>query len=358
MKTTEFWVDRRDLANTRIEVGERTCGDGEVVLEIERFALTANNVTYAVGGEAWGYWKFFPAAEGWGRVPVWGFARVAQTKCAELRTGERFFGYLPMGTHLLVRPGRVGVSGFIDGAPHRATLPAVYNQYLRAGPPDPRADAAQMLLRPLFMTSFLIDDFLADNDFYGARGVILSSASSKTALGVAFELARRRSERVEVLGLTSPANVEFVLNTGYYDRVIAYDALETLDSRQPSVFVDVAGDASVLRRVHEHFRDNLRHSCLVGATHWRAAGGGTTNLPGPEPTVFFAPTRIQKRNQDWGAGALERNLAGEWTAFVADAMKWMEVVDVRGVEAMRRCYTDLLAGRAPASQGFVVSPDG
>jgi hypothetical protein len=70
----------------------------------------------------------------------------------------------------------------------------------------------QALLRPLFITSWLIDDFLADNDFFGARVMLLSSASSKTAYGTAFQLAQR--DGIEVVGLTSPGNVAFCESPG------------------------------------------------------------------------------------------------------------------------------------------------
>ena len=56
--------------------------------------------------------------------------------------------------------------GFVDGAAHRRALPAVYN-HSSAAPPipatAPSARPQQALLRPLFTTSFLIDDFLADD---------------------------------------------------------------------------------------------------------------------------------------------------------------------------------------------------
>ena len=83
----------------------------------------------------------------------------------------------------------------MDGAPHRRELSSVYNFYQRCSA-DPlyeaNREAEQALLRPLFTTSFLIDDFLADNADFGAQTVILSSASSKTAYGTAFCIARRR----------------------------------------------------------------------------------------------------------------------------------------------------------------------
>jgi hypothetical protein len=355
---TDLLVDRTDLRDSRLQTREIECVDGEAMFEIERFALTANNITYAVAGDsALGYWKFFPAPDHWGRVPVWGFARVSISRHQDVAVGERFYGYFPMGTHLVVKPQRVGPSGFVDGAPHRAALPPVYNQYTRATG-DRREETAQMLLRPLFMTSFLLDDFLADNDFFGARRVVLSSASSKTSIGLAFELARKRKGRVTVAGLTAPANVEFVKRLGFYDEVVTYADLESLDTNVPSVFVDMAGNADVLRRVHEHFTDALRHSCTVGATHWQDAARAAPTLPGPQPAMFFAPSHIQKRSREWGAGGLERHLAPDWRDFVADSPRWFEVVEHRGGAAMQRAYLDMLEGSTPPSRGILIAPAG
>jgi hypothetical protein len=355
---TDLLVDRTDLRDSRLQSREIECGDGEVLFEIERFALTANNITYAVAGDsAFGYWKFFPAPDHWGRVPVWGFARVSLSKHPDVAVGERFYGYFPMATHLVVVPQRVGSSGFVDGVPHRAALPPVYNHYQRAGG-ERRDEIAQMLLRPLFMTSFLLDDFLADNHFFGARRVILSSASSKTSLGLAFELAHKRKGRVTVTGLTAPKNVEFVRRLGFYDEVVTYTDLESLDTNVPSVLVDMAGNADVLRRVHEHLADALRHSCTVGATHWQDAARTAPTLPGPQPAMFFAPSHIQKRNKEWGAGGLERHLAPDWLDFVADSARWFEVVEHRGPAAMQRAYLEMLEGSTPPNRGILIAPAG
>ena len=58
-----------------------------------------------------------------------------------------------------------------------------------------------MLLRPLFFTSFLLDDQLADDGLVERGPIVISSASSKTALAAAFLLTQR--DGVEVIGLTS-----------------------------------------------------------------------------------------------------------------------------------------------------------
>ena len=57
-----------------------------------------------------------PAAEGFGRVPVWGFARVEASNHPGVAVGQRFYGYWPMSTHLTVTP-KVGKAGFADAAP-------------------------------------------------------------------------------------------------------------------------------------------------------------------------------------------------------------------------------------------------
>ena len=78
--------------------------------------------------------------------------------------GERLFGYLPMSTELVIRPTQVSTGSLTDGSAHRAALPIVYNNYERcSATPGHRVDleAEQMLYRPLFFTSFLIDDRVA-----------------------------------------------------------------------------------------------------------------------------------------------------------------------------------------------------
>ena len=67
-----------NAATATIDSGE--LADGAIRLKVESFSVTANNITYAVVGDGFGYWNFFPAPDGWGRVPVWGFADVAELR--------------------------------------------------------------------------------------------------------------------------------------------------------------------------------------------------------------------------------------------------------------------------------------
>lgn len=362
---TTFQVDRSKLRTTRwVESEREPLADGAVRFHVDSFALTSNNVTYAAFGETMNYWGFFPTGDaGTGCIPVWGFADVIESRCDGVAVGERFYGYWPIADEAVLLPVNVKASGFVDGAAHRRDLHAVYNQYTRCSS-DPgyvaSQEAQQALLRPLFITSFLIDDFLADNDLFGARRVILSSASSKTAYGTAFCIAQRRggASAVEVVGLTSPANLAFTRGLGCYDQVLGYDELTTLPASTPVVYVDFSGSAGLRESIHTHWSDELRYSCSVGGTHWDELGGGK-GLAGPRPVLFFAPAQIKKRMADWGPGGLQQRLADAWKAFmraVGNAEQpWLHVVRGRGRAAIESTYAELLGGASKPSDGHVLS---
>src|SRR2546423_2221683 len=191
----DFLVKRDDLRQCRTVEGETAePGPGQAVLRVSAFGLTSNNITYGVFGEAMSYWDFFPAEDGWGRIPVWGFADVGASRHDGVEEGTRLYGYLPPSSELLVSPDRVDGRGFVDASPHRAALPSAYNGYVRSDA-DAFYDAAyedvQMLLRPLFFTSFLIDDFLEDNGSFGAAVAGLSRAPHQTTPGGALPDAKR-----------------------------------------------------------------------------------------------------------------------------------------------------------------------
>jgi len=226
---------------------------------------------------------------------VWGFADVSLSNVDGIEPGERFYGYYPMASHLSVTPGRVNTNGFSDSAAHRQEMHPLYNQYLRTTT-DPAyqqdTEALQMLLRPLFITSLMIDDFLDDNQFFGAKNVIISSASSKTAYGLAFALSQRANRDYQIIGLTSEANRQFVNSLGIYDQILSYDQCTQLDASVASVYVDMAGSASLRSEIHHHLSDNVVYSCAVGGTHWEDLGGGQ-DLPGARPSLFLLRRKLK-----------------------------------------------------------------
>jgi hypothetical protein len=355
-----FCVAKDDLRRWRWEEGDAPGGDlapGQVLVGVAKFAFTANNVTYARLGDQIAYWRFFPAPESWGYIPVWGLGKVVCSRHPEVREGERVYGYLPMTTHLVLQPGGVRGVRFVDGTVHRLELPRTYNEYVlvdRDPGYDREHENEHLVLRPLFSLSFFCAEFLNEEQFFGARQVIISSASSKTALGLAFLLARGRPEGVEIVGLTSAANAGFVGKRGVYDRVLSYEAISSIPA-DSAVFVDIAGDGAVREAVHRHLGDALRHSARVGFTHWDALAPVATGLPGPAPQLFFTPDHILKRRQEWGAEVLAARLSEAWRGFLGYVKPWLVIQHTTGRAGVERVYREVLDGRTPPEQAHVVS---
>jgi hypothetical protein len=342
---SELRVRRDDLGSCELVEGESPREDleaDEAQLRVERFALTANNVTYASFGDQLGYWRLFPAPEGWGRIPAWGYARVDASRCAALAEGRRMFGLVPMGRYVTVRPAPHPL-GFVDAAPHRAELSPVYNQYLSV---EGEGDDAELVMRPLFGTSVLLDLLLSEDGFGGARTVVLTSASSKTAYGLAHLL---RERPVETIGLTSAPRREWVEGLGLYDAVMTYDEVNGLEAPGGGVLVDFAGDFAVVQGVHEQLGDSLKRSILVGFTH-RQPPAGENPLPGPAPRFFFAPDEIAHRGRE-----LALRYAEAWRDFAPVATRTMRIERVTGGDELVGVYRDLLEGRVDPAVGYVVS---
>jgi hypothetical protein len=334
------------LTETRLTTESLEPADGQALLRILRFGCTANNVTYALLGDMLGFARFFPAPVGWTRVPAWGIAEVVATRAPAVREGERFFGYCPMASEMLLTPHDAPF-GVVDVAEHRASLMPAYNAYRH---PDAESQDEQILLRPLFLLAFLLTEDLVARK---AGAVLLSSASSKTASAIAFLLASRGCA---VTGLTSSRNEQFVRGLGVYDEVAAYDAIDALPRRSVA-FVDVAGNERVRQRVHEHFRDDLIYTGFVGATHLDASAFAAPPALdyGPQPEPVSANALLRERVRATGQDRLDADIAQAWARYVAWSDGWLTVRRAGGPDAVRAAYLDVLAGRVAPNEAHVVS---
>jgi hypothetical protein len=302
-----------------------------------------------------GYWNFFPAEEGWGIIPAWGVGEVIETKHSDVKKGERIYGYFPMASHLVMKAGKVSPHRIVDVAEHRAPLPPVYNNYARlvADPSYDRSlDEARMILFPLYATSFCLYDFLLDNKWFDAEQIILTSASSKTAIGLAYAL-KDDAKAPKVVGLTSAGNVALVESLGLYDTVLRYDAIKNV-AKKPSVIVDMSGDGKVLTALHAHLGDDMRYCSNVGVTHFDSRETGPGYIR-ERSQFFFAPGHIQKRGSDWGPGEFEKRAYAFWLSAALKSRDWLKVERHNGVVALEEIYHELREGRLAPDRGVVAS---
>ena len=362
MQTITLTTNKADITQSRwVEGNAAPLQEGQVRFSIEHFAFTANNATYAAFGNSMKYWDFFPQTDNaWGCIPVWGYARVIESNCTGLSVGDRFYGYYPFANSIVMQPVRVSEAGFFDGAANRQHLHVLYNQYTNVAKDpshNPKFDSLNSLLRPLFITSFLLDDFFADQQFLGAQTMVMSSASSKTAFGTAYALAQRAGPKPKVIGLTSSSNLAFTKNLGLYDQVFAYDQISQLDDSTPTIYLDFSGSAIVRSAVH-HQCKGLVYSCAIGGTHWQDMQSGAT-LPGPTPILFFAPAQVKKRIADWGGAQLQNKIGLAMQGFMMAAANpsaaWMVIEKSQGKAAAQQVYDAVMTGRARPETGLMIA---
>jgi hypothetical protein len=350
-------IDRDRIADAKlVDLPTRPLEDGEARLAVRRFALTANNITYAAFGAVMRYWEFFPGSDGRGRLPVWGFAEIVESRCEGLDAGERLYGYFPAASELIVRPGRITPEAFIDMSPHRAELAAVYNRYVRCAADPGWADErepAQMVLQPLFVTSFLIAEFLRDEAAFGATMISLTSASSKTALALAYLLKKQPIGGVSLQALTSRGNADFVAGLGLYDDVVVYEDVENLPGDTRYCLIDFAGDGGLNTRLHTHLTDQLMANIRVGGAHWQDSAP-VSGLPGPAPQFFFAPDHARERTKAWGPAAFQARYTEDWTGFAGAASSFLDYAEHDGGEGALGVYNALIRGEVPARQAEMI----
>lgn len=360
----EFQVLRNHFSRHRLITSPATedmpsPGAGEIVVRIERFSFTANNITYAAAGDQLGYWQFFPPSEDpddtWGIIPVWGFAEVVASNVDEVPVGDRLFGYFPTASYLTITPAGITDQRLLDGAPHRAKLPIAYNSYTRVSsePGYDRAnDDERMLLWPLYITSYCLWDQLQDNDWYGASQMVVLSASSKTSIGLAYAL-RGDDSAPPVSALTSEHNLELVRELGLYDQCLSYPALTEIDATKATVVVDMSGSGEILGQLHQHLGDNMVHCINVGLTHWSETQPGA-GVNRDRSEFFFAPSHIQKRIKDWGPDEFARKTSAFIQNTATQSRQWLTLRKVSGLHNLEKVYPQVCEGRVPADEGLII----
>jgi hypothetical protein len=261
-----------------------------------------------------------------------------------------------MASHATLEPADVAQGRFRDGAPHRGLAAAPYNEYQRISG-DPAFEGRQgdylILLRPLFLVSWLASIYLSENAFFGAQDVIITSASSKTAIALAY-LLHKSGASIEIIGLTSSRNVPFVKQLGYYDRVVSYDNLDELEpGRTSSVLFDIAGDGELRAKIHALYGNNLRHSAQVGLAHWDAPAQ-TEPPSGPAPTRFFGPDHMAPLREKWGVVEFEQRRRAAALDFINSFGSLLSLRERLAPDNITDTYLEVLNGRAPPEVGYIL----
>ncbi|GAA0859425.1 DUF2855 family protein [Aliiglaciecola litoralis] len=357
---TQVQINKSNLSelNTQVTtIVSADLSDNQLVLKIDSFGFSANNITYALMGDKMGYWGFFPAQSGFGIVPIWGFAVVVHSNHPEIKVGEKVFGYLPMASHLVVTADKVTAQSFYDVNQARNSISSVYDQYVRcAADPGYQADKQdwQLNFQPLFMTSFVLDDYVGERITPTTKQVIITSASSKTGYGAAFLLKMFKQDRAanyRVVGLTSAANVKFTQQTGCYDTVLSYEDSGLINNEGGSFVLDFAGNKPLLLSLQAHLAAAMQSMIYIGVTDVKSQiQSFSGDLKGE---FFFAPSQVKKRTQEWGGVAFMQKYAHAWKAFSSHIEPLLTTQEVSGVDAIKSLYLTGLQGRFATDKMYV-----
>jgi hypothetical protein len=350
----ELHVNRADIATSRlVTTPTEPLADGDVRLSVESYSLTANTATYAQFGDMLDYWGFYPVDAEWGRVPAIGWARVVESNVDGIEVGQRVSGWFPMATTVDVTAQAVS-AGIRDVGAHRVNHAQVYRTFNRTdvdgmytGVDD---EDRLSLLRGLYITGFLIDQFFAGRGYDGAAQAIVLSASSKTALGYAACAHGQRD--LSIVGVTSESNRAFVESTGLYDQIITYDQIDDI-APVSSVVIDMAGSGTTTSAIHARLGDLIGYSMIVGKSHLDAPPGMVTS--GPTPELFFAPTSMDSCLTEWGPDEYARRTRAGLEAFIASSRTWLAVEHHSGPDAAQAAWSRLVSGSVGPAVGLIAS---
>jgi len=203
------------------------------------------------------------------------------------------------------------------------------------------------------MTAFVAANFFAEERFFGASQIIISSASAKTALALAYLLRTYHSD-VRVIGLTSAKNLPFVQSTGQYHSIVTYDQLSSLSRSDASIFFDIAGNADVRLKLHQHFGDMLKHSARVGLAHWDAPQSNEV-LPGPKHELLFAPHLVDRFYAEWGESEFDRRLESAHPGLLSALGKGIKIVRSKDRDEAQSIYLKYLSGNFSPDTGYILS---
>lgn len=359
----QFQVDKKAFFKHQLvesPAENRQIEDGEILVKIDQFAYTANNITYAATGDIIRYWEFFPAegqdSNRMGVIPVWGFADVVESKADGIPVGDRIYGYFPPTTHLKMTPTKVQEQRFFEGTAHRASLPMGYNLYRRVNnePGYSKAlDRERSLLFPLYLTSFCLWDSLQDKDWHGAKQVVVLSASSKTSIGLGYALQGDQNAPTSI-GVTSARNLATLEKLGIWDKVSTYDNLEEIDPAIPTVIVDMSGNNEVLAKLHQHLGDNMHFTLKVGLTHW-AKTNPKDGIINDRSKFFFAPSHIEKRFKDWGPAVFDKKTNGFLIDAATKTREWLYFNELDGLEALAEVHPEVCNGTRDPKEGIIIN---
>ncbi|WP_317931002.1 DUF2855 family protein [Halioxenophilus sp. WMMB6] len=345
-------VRRLAVVNESIPVADQL-DKGSMLVRIERFGFSCNNLSSALAPGLNCSWpQLFVGRDGRRCLPVWGYAEVVESNRDGLAPGMGFYGCFPMSRFLMIDTrqsanGRFSF-GFDQALPNNGASLPTFTAVESFADID-----MQILLRPLLSAAYLILQELIESQFWQAGQIIITSASSKTAMGLSYFL-QEYFHRIGmessplVVGLTAARHQAFVSQNGHFDQVFSYEQFRQMEPAE-SVLVDFSGNHQVQSMIHYYLKQRLIYAYNLGSCHWDQQA--PTRAERPEAESFSAVEfyRQHSANQDH----LNHQFQESWKSACEAFGHWLQPRLVEGVEEVRWVYEQMLAGKATPEVGYL-----
>ncbi len=356
-----------------------------VTLEVIKSGLTANNTFYIrLGDEApFNFFKCYPVdskaelvkdktlpMDGYVHPPAWGLAKVLDSTVESIPVGSTYLGHLPIGTHVSFKSANVNNDG--NMVIERAEVDSAYNVFYKIDEDDALLTEAYgdvaLVCWPGIITGFGCYFTLQKNNFYGANNLVITSASSKVALALAFYL---KDSGRRVIGYTSELNKKFCEETGLYSQVLSYDDL--LDPDEKYLFIDIIGSNQIYNKNKGcvtkliaigntagalgkdstfgifPFYDNIKFVLtIMGAPRW------TRSWMNPSHELYLVLDSLKELKAEWGLTKYNTLLKEHTHRFCASANNWLSVKKCDSEESIKKAFVDIVEGKVPPSEVIVL----
>lgn len=193
-------------------------------------------------------------------------------------------------------------------------------------------------------------------------GVVISSASAKTAFCLAYVIGKRvksgEAQGMKVVGLTSGRNLDFTKGLGLYDVVVEYDQIgEYFKERNADerwLYIDVAGNKGLNGKIKSCLGQRMVTHVKLGFTS-HSPGSLRVEEPDEEAELFFMPKWFATRRLQLSVKEIIKGQNKAWAELMHDCKRWAELESVYGAGKVMLAYERVLKDGFTPAKGYVWS---
>mmetsp|Transcript_92017 Transcript_92017/g.213858 ORF Transcript_92017/g.213858 Transcript_92017/m.213858 type:complete len:481 (+) Transcript_92017:80-1522(+) len=342
---------------------------GKILLRIDKFAFSQMALGYLMKGftrtfSAYHSFYKYPE-EGLYRSACWGYATVVESAHPKVPVGTRLFGVVPPSKYSLELVGGTipkSKNGLDPAVVEIAMEGMPFNlrrfQEMEIVEENANQDSAwedwRCVTKELYTMAFYMDEnLLVDTGMINS--VIISCASAKTAMALAFCLRMR--EMRYVVGLTSKEHLDFVRSTELYHEVFTYEDVAQLPNNHTIVYMDFKCDGELRQNITLRMGTNLMYNMVLGPAVFQRRMKDQIFEKRAREMLFDESSWRERRRMVAEVTKTGRNekLRYSFKTFVDRLKKYVRLRHFSGMEGFTKLYDKVYSNTALPSEAFVCS---